>query len=124
MPVERSADHPIFELAGNTITSFAAPDRGSDETALFRIDLPPGGGLPAHRHDHFDVFTVTAGGGTLYLNDETFDLAPGDAASIPTGALHWVEAGPDGARMIVTMIAGTKMIREADGIEVVPPWIG
>lgn len=124
MPVERSADHPIFELAGNTITSFAAPDRGSDETALFQIELPAGGGLPAHRHDHFDVFTVMEGGGTLFLNDEMFDLAPGDAGVIPIGALHWVEAGADGATMIVTMVAGTKLIRESDGVEIVPPWVG
>ena len=65
MPIERAADHPTFELGGNTITSFAAPARGSDETALYRVDVPPGTGLPAHRHDHFDVFLVVAGAATL-----------------------------------------------------------
>jgi quercetin dioxygenase-like cupin family protein len=64
MPIERAADHPTFELGGNAITSLAAPARGSDETALFRIDLPAGGALPAHHHDHFDVFTVAAGSAT------------------------------------------------------------
>ena len=61
MPVERAADHPTFELGGNTITSLAAPARGADEAALFRIDVPGGGGLPAHHHDHLDVFTVERG---------------------------------------------------------------
>ena len=61
MPVERAADHPTFELGGNAITSLAAPARGSEETALFRIDLPAGGGLPPHHHDHFDVFTILTG---------------------------------------------------------------
>ena len=64
MPVERAADHPTFEIGGNAVTSFAAPARGAKEAALFQIELPPGGGLPPHRHDHFDVFTVTAGGGS------------------------------------------------------------
>ena len=70
MPIERAADHPTFELGGNAITSLAAPARGSDETALFRIDLPAGGALPAHHHDHFDVFTVTAGSASMYIGDD------------------------------------------------------
>jgi hypothetical protein len=61
MPIERSADHPTFELGVNHVTSLAAPARGSDEVALFRTDLPPGGGLPPHRHDHFDIFTLVSG---------------------------------------------------------------
>ena len=65
MPIERAADHPTFELGETRITSYAAPARGSDETALYRADLPPGVGLPAHRHDHFDVFLVIGGGGDL-----------------------------------------------------------
>jgi hypothetical protein len=40
MPIERSADHPMFELGGNAITSFAAPARGSAEVALYRADVP------------------------------------------------------------------------------------
>ncbi len=43
MPVERAADHPTFEIGGNVVTSLAAPARGADEAALFRIHLPPGG---------------------------------------------------------------------------------
>ncbi len=70
MPVERADDHPIFELGGNTVTSLAAPSRGAREAALFRISLPPGGGLPPHHHDHLDVFAVEAGGGTFHIDDD------------------------------------------------------
>ena len=122
MPVERSADHPKFELGGNAITSFAAPSRGSDEAALYRVDVPPGGGLPPHHHDHLDVFTVTNGGGTFYLGDETFSLSAWDSVVVPVGVRHYLEAGPDGASILVTMLAGTKLIRD-DGSEVVPPWV-
>jgi quercetin dioxygenase-like cupin family protein len=123
MPVERAPDHPVFELGGNTITSFAAPARGADEAALFRIDLPAGSGLPPHRHDHFDVFTVTAGSGDVHLGSEVHEIVAGDSVAIPPGELHWMEAGPDGASIVVTMLAGTKLIREADGTEIVPPWV-
>lgn len=40
MPIERSADHPTFELGGNAITSFAAPARGSEEIALGSGSVP------------------------------------------------------------------------------------
>jgi quercetin dioxygenase-like cupin family protein len=123
MPVERSADHPTFEIGGNTVTSFAAPDRGSAETALFRIDLPAGSGLPPHRHDHFDVFTVAEGGGEVHLGEEVHVVAAGDSVVIPPGDLHWMVASVDGATIVVTMLPGTKLIREDDGVEIVPPWV-
>ncbi len=122
MPVERAADHPTFELGGNTITSLAAPARGAVEAALFRIDVPPGGGLPKHHHDHLDVFAVETGAGVIHIDDEALELAAGDSVVVPTGAWHLFEAGPDGATLAVTMLAGTKLIRE-DGSEIVPPWV-
>jgi quercetin dioxygenase-like cupin family protein len=123
MPVERAADHPTFEVGGNLIVSLAAPERGSDETALFRVDLPPGGALPRHHHDHFDVFTVTAGRGTMHLGEEVAELVMGDAVVVPPDVVHWLEAGPEGASIVVTMLPGTKMVREDDGSVVVPPWV-
>jgi quercetin dioxygenase-like cupin family protein len=122
MPIERATEHPIFELGGNTITSFAAPARGSDDVALFRTDVPPGGGLPPHRHDHFDVFMVVAGAVTFHLGDETTDLAVGDSAVVPIGVRHYIEAGPEGVSIVVAMLPSTKFIRE-DGSELVPDWV-
>ena len=123
MPVERADEHPVFELGGNTITSLAAPSRGADEAALYRVEVPAGGGLPPHRHDHLDVFTVAAGGGTFHIDDEVFELRAGDSVVVPIGAVHHLEAGDDGATLVVTMLAGTKLVRTDDGSEVVPPWV-
>ena len=122
MPVERAADHPTFELGGNAITSLAAPARGSDETALFMIDVPPGGGLPPHHHDHFDVFTVVAGDATVHLGEETTTIAAGDSVVVPSEVVHWLDAGEAGASVVVTMLAHTKLVRE-DGAVIVPPWV-
>jgi quercetin dioxygenase-like cupin family protein len=124
MPIERAADHPTFELGGNAITSLAAPARGSDESALFRIDLPAGGSLPAHHHDHFDVFTVTAGSATMHIGEQESDVVTGDAVVVPPGTVHWLTAGSDGATIVVTMLAHTKLFREDDGSVGVPPWVG
>ena len=122
MPIERSADHPTFELGGNAITSFAAPARGSEEIALYRADVPPGGGLPPHTHDHFDVFTVVAGGGVFHLGDDRVDVAVGDSVVVPIGVRHFLEAGSEGASIIVSMLAGTRLIRD-DGSGSVPEWV-
>ena len=81
-----------------------------------------GGGLPPHRHDHFDVFTVVAGALTFHLADETSELAVGDSAVVPAGVRHYIEAGGDGASIVVAMVGGTKFIRE-DGSEMVPDWV-
>jgi quercetin dioxygenase-like cupin family protein len=123
MPVERADEHPVFELGGNTITSLAAPSRGADEAALYRVEVPAGGGLPPHRHDHLDVFTVASGGGTFHIDDEVLELRAGDSVVVPIGAVHHLEAGDEGATIVVTMLAGTKLVRTDDGSEVVPPWV-
>ena len=96
MAVERAVDHPTFELGGNTVTSLAAPSRGAHEAALFRIDVPPGGGLPAHHHDHLDVFTVESGGGAFHIDETSFELSAGDSVVVPTGAVHYLVAGSTG----------------------------
>jgi quercetin dioxygenase-like cupin family protein len=122
MPVERAADHPAFELGGNTIVSLAAPARGCDELALFRIDLPEGGGLPRHHHDHLDVLVIESGGGTFHLGEEAVPMQVGDSMVVPIGVWHHFVAGPDGAAIVATMLGGTKLIRE-DGSAIVPPWV-
>jgi quercetin dioxygenase-like cupin family protein len=122
VPVERSDEHPVFELGGNQITSFAAPSRGAADAALYRIDLPPGSGVPRHHHDHLDVFTVAEGRLTVHLGDSRTEVATGDSVVVPAGDWHHFVAGPDGASVIVTMLPGTKLVRE-DGSAVVPPWV-
>jgi quercetin dioxygenase-like cupin family protein len=123
MSIERSDHHPTHESNGNTITSLAAPARGASEVALFRTELPPGGALPRHRHDHIDVFTVDRGGGTFQVGDERSVVGVGDSVVVPIGAWHHLEAGADGATITVAMPGGTKLILE-DGSEIVPPWVG
>jgi quercetin dioxygenase-like cupin family protein len=120
MPVARADENPIFQLGGNRITGLVSPSRGSSECILYRIDVPGGGRLPAHRHDHEDAFTLLAGSGNVHIDEASHEIGAGDSVVVPTGALHWVEAGPEGCTMIVTMLAGTLFIRE-DGASV-PPW--
>jgi len=122
MPVERTADHPGFDFGGNIVTSLIAPSRGGFECVLYRVESPPGHGLPPHRHDHLDTFTVVSGGGTWHLDDEIVEIGAGDSVVVPIDVRHFLEAGIDGATFIVTMLPGTRSILD-DGSEIVPPWV-
>jgi quercetin dioxygenase-like cupin family protein len=122
MPIERAHEHPTFEAGGNTVTSFAAPSRGATEVALFRTEVPPGGGIARHHHDHLDVFTLERGSCTFFVGEESLEVSPGDSMVIPIGVWHHFEAGADGATLTVVMLGGTSFIRE-DGSRSVPRWL-
>ena len=66
---------------------------------------------------------MEAGGGTFHIDDASFELAAGDSVVVPVGAVHYLEAGDDGASIVVTMLAGTTLVRADDGSEIVPPWV-
>jgi quercetin dioxygenase-like cupin family protein len=122
MSVESADNHPTYDFGGNTVTSLIAPSRGGFECVLYSVMSPPGHGLPPHRHNHLDTFTVTAGGGLWCLDEATFELRPGDSVVVPIGVRHFLEAGPEGATFVVTMLPGTKSILD-DGSELVPAWV-
>ena len=123
MPVERADDHPTLRAGGQHGHEPGGPAAVPDEAALFRISLPPGGGLPPHHHDHLDVFAVEAGGGTFHIDDTSYELRRATRSVVPVGAVHYLEAGDDGASIVVTMLAGTTLVRADDGSEIVPPWV-
>jgi len=122
MAVERANEHPTFDSMGNVVTSLAAPARGATDAGLFRTEVPPGGGLPKHRHDHIDVFAVERGTCTFHLGEEVYELEAGDSAFVPTGIWHHLDAGAEGVALTVTMLAGTRIEFE-DGRALVPPWL-
>jgi quercetin dioxygenase-like cupin family protein len=122
MPVESADDHPLYDFGGNTVTSLIAPSRGGVECVLYSVYSPPGHGLPPHRHNHLDTFTVTAGGGLWHLDEAKIELRTGDSVVVPIGVRHFLEAGPKGATFVVTMLPGTTSILD-DGSELVPAWV-
>jgi len=67
---------------------------------------------------------VTAGSATVHIAGETSEVAAGDAVVVPPEAVHRLTAGADGASIVVTMVARTKLIRADDGSVTVPPWVG
>jgi quercetin dioxygenase-like cupin family protein len=122
VPVFKASDHPQFDFGGNTITGLASPGRGTTENAMFRVELPPGGSIPRHRHDHEDLFAVIAGAGSVTIGQEESPLEMGDVVLVPTGQWHQVVAGEGGIGLLVAMLGGTRTYLE-DGTDRVPPWV-
>lgn len=68
------------------------PSRGSDNVSLGTQQVPPGAGIPRHRHAYMDeFFYVLEGSGTVLLNDERLPIQKGDTIFIPKGSWHAFE---------------------------------
>jgi quercetin dioxygenase-like cupin family protein len=119
--IVRSADAPTFDLQGSTVTGLAAPSRGATESMTYAIAMPPGAVLPRHRHDHEEVFFVSAGEIVAVLGEDEARVSAGDAVIIPAGVWHHSFTESGAAHLVVAMPSGTRFI-PVDGDERVPPW--
>ncbi len=52
------------------------------------VDIAPGAVVPMHTHPHEQTGTLISGRMRFEIGEETFDLEPGDAWSIPGGVPH------------------------------------
>jgi D-lyxose ketol-isomerase len=77
----------------------------TDRCCAKELVLYPGQTCPEHRHPPFEgtpgkeeTFRCRQGLVTLYVEGTgTIELWPGQQHTIPPGALHWFQAGPQGA---------------------------
>jgi quercetin dioxygenase-like cupin family protein len=69
--------------------------------SLAEATLAPGQATERHYHaESEEIYYVLDGSGTMELDGEEREVAPGDAILIPPGARHTITAGPDGARFL------------------------
>ena len=122
VPIVRFDDAPEFDLNGIGVRGLAAPSRGASEAMTYRVELLAGQRLPAHSHDHEEVFHVIDGALTVSLDGDEADLAGGDTVMVPPGVMHFSYTREDAAAtLIAVMPVGTVVIRP-DGERVSPPW--
>lgn len=122
MPILYAHDAPEFELsATGRITGLAAPSRGSAELTTYRVRLDPGSAVPAHRHDHEEVFTLVSGSAIVVLDDVEHLIGPGDTVLVPAGTEHYSYSRNEPADIVAAVPAGTAFIT-ADGESRLPDW--
>ena len=62
-----------------------------------------------------EVYVLLSGGARVKLDDDIVDLAPFDALRIAPGVMRCVEAGPDGAELI--LFGAPKVDQDADIVQ-------
>jgi mannose-6-phosphate isomerase-like protein (cupin superfamily) len=76
---------------------------GTAESALSYLRLAPGFRMPfGHTHERQEeVYVLISGTARLKLDDEIVELAPHDAVRIAPATMRNLEAGPDGAELLL-----------------------
>jgi quercetin dioxygenase-like cupin family protein len=98
------AEHP--DRLGDRIR-FTGALEGTD-AVLVEVTVPPGSGVPLHRHRSAEVFRVLTGRVDFLLPGEgapqRIGAGPGDAVTVPPDAVHgYANAGHDTAMMMVLL---------------------
>jgi quercetin dioxygenase-like cupin family protein len=85
-----------------------------EQCSLAVVELDPGSVVAEHSHANEQLGLVIRGSVSFRVGDETRDLGPGDAWTIPPHAPHEVHAGPDGA-VVVDVFAPARDDWKAHG---------
>jgi mannose-6-phosphate isomerase-like protein (cupin superfamily) len=85
MPVIRNNEAAIFDLPGLTVHGLASPQRGAQETCVWRISLAPGAPAVPHSVTREEVFVAMAGSAVATVAGVDYELSPGDALIVPAG---------------------------------------
>lgn len=113
---------PTHELGGTTFTALATPSRGSTDTSVWRVEIPPGTPATPHQLTREEVFVVLAGGAEVSLDGRRESARPGDVVVVPAGVeFEIAPAGEEPLRALCCLPVGGQA-RLADGEPFTPPW--
>ncbi len=85
-----SAVKPVsFQVLGGTMTIVVASAQTNGASATIEVDVPPGGGPPAHIHTREDeIFVVTRGQFRFWHGTQVVDAQPGTVVYMPRNEPH------------------------------------
>jgi mannose-6-phosphate isomerase-like protein (cupin superfamily) len=107
MAVIPGSDAPAYELNGVTFTSLTCPSRGSSETSVWRVEVPPGTPAAPHELTREEVLVVLAGRARVRIGDEWSDAGVGDTIVVPAATpFELTNAGDEALRAVVCLPVG------------------
>jgi len=111
---------PKFGLAPNLEFRVAGGPLEAEQSAISYLQVAPNYRLTfGHKHkQQEEIYVLVAGNARLKLDDEVLELVPWDAVRIAKETVRNVEAGPDGAELI---LFGAPRTEPGDA-EVEPEW--
>ena len=85
-PLVTDTGEIITELVGKAVTPVLDPRH-----SLARIVLPPGKSSSTHYHKNTEeTYFILAGEGWMSVDEEEFNLVPGDVCYLAPGDTHWI----------------------------------
>jgi mannose-6-phosphate isomerase-like protein (cupin superfamily) len=122
MPIIRANSAPTFNLYGISVTGLAAPSRGSSESSVWRLRLPPGAPAVEHTVDREEIFVALAGRAMATVDGQSSDIGAGDTLVVPPGHPFSL-ATPPGDSFEALVVAPVGMRATVPpGPPVAPPW--
>ena len=105
-----------FGHAPDMQSRFARRALALEKHGLSHFRLLPGYRMPfGHRHaEQEEVYLVLSGSARMRLDDEIVELAALDAVRVAPEVWRGIEAGPDGAELLVTGAPNTENDIEMD----------
>src|SRR3954471_8152684 len=92
MPVLPAPATHSHELAGARFTTLATPSRGSAETAVWSVEVLPGGDAVPHQVTREEIFVALAGEAAVVLDGNEHVLRDGDTLVVPAGVTFSITA--------------------------------
>ncbi|MGO9698415.1 MAG: cupin domain-containing protein [Xanthobacteraceae bacterium] len=122
MPHIPSAEAPMFKIPGTTFTGLAAPSRGSQENAVWRVTVDPGTPARVHQLTREEILIATAGSATASISGSVINVNAGDALIVPPFT-DFSLANPHQTAFeaIAVLPVGARAMIEG-GDPFVPPW--
>jgi len=94
---------PKFGLAPNLEFRVAGNPLGAEQSAISYLKVAPNYRLTfGHKHkEQEEIYVLVRGSARVKLDDEVLELGPWDAVRIAKETVRNVEAGPEGAELIL-----------------------
>lgn len=128
MPVLRAPSGPTHSVGEVLVTSLATPARGSAETSVWQVDVPPGAVGTPHSVTREEVLVVVTGAVVVELDGQELEVSAGDSVVVPVGSRFALsgsgrrdEDGGQVARLLCALPVGGQA-RVGDGLPFTPPW--
>ncbi|MCB9590654.1 MAG: cupin domain-containing protein [Polyangiaceae bacterium] len=121
MPVIQAPERCTHELPNAHFTSLATPSRGTQETALWRVQILPNTAPTPHALTREELFYVIAGEAKVVIAGETHSAKSGDVIVIPKDTLFALDnAGSSTLELLCCFPVGGQA--KLDGKTFTPPW--
>ena len=101
-----------FDVGGDIVKQddrYIVKDNTSlDKLIVGSTELFAGQSTTGHKHAHEEIYTFVRGTGVIELDDERFDVKPGDVILIKSNVFHRVHAHLDGDLYFICMFANKR----------------